>query len=56
MRVVIWPVLVASAGDGGGGEHSVGDDVRDPKVDARSVRTAGDVLRHGIVFELLFGA
>ena len=56
MCVLIWPV--ASAGDGGGGKHSTGDDVRGPgtsDVVARSVST-GVILEREAVFELTSGA
>ena len=50
---LLWPV--ESAGDGGGGTHSVGDDVKGPEVAARIV-SRGFILGHGIVFELTSGA
>ena len=45
MRVLFW--TLASAGDGGGEKHSMGDEVRRPRVVAR---------RRDAVFELSSGA
>ena len=49
------PWLGASAGDGGGGEHSMGEDVKGTEAFSRSVSTTGVTLGREVVFKLLSG-
>ena len=53
MDVLSW--IVASAGDGGGEKHSMGEDAKESDVFARNVSTTDVALGCEAIFELLIG-